>query len=458
MSDPSKIAFELSLRPHERNAVFRGLRALVVTTDRSRARILSNAVADRGGALFSVDPIAFDPVTLSEVDLEVLFLDARDGEAIERVERIACDDQRLRWAARIWMSLEELTTGDSMDEEAFESAVKQHVVAERELEEALRANQRHTVKIAPLGPSRILRTAMQTGPWCLRYFGPSVIGSIEISDIGKVDLASWDEDAESPVHWEGAPALFAFRSITAGAIEIERPESEHVHTSGVQSVAEVTVQRAPPAVLIARSRDREATVRAKVDFQAVAQPHAVETKRAETRDTVVPGVEITKGGAPTVERTVPRSGADSAKPSDGEWGRGDSNSMGRGGAGPSETTEQTPNPFLRRELPDEPGFIESQSTDVGRERRTSEIVPRSSEPVPLVVRKTPIPLSNHKTPLPAKQPRSPLPANEDWGKDFLGPVSAAPQMPRRFRPTAPRAPVDDAPASEPVIPLERRRG
>jgi hypothetical protein len=456
MSDPSKTARELSLRPHERNAVFRGLRALVVTTDRTRARILSNAVADRGGALFSVDPIAFDPVTLSEVDLEVLFLDARDGEAIERVERIACDDQRLRWAARIWMSLEELTTGDAIDEEAFESAVKQHVVAERELEEALRANQRHIVKIAPLGPSRILRTAMQTGPWCLRYFGPNVIGSIEISDIGKVDLASWDEEAESPVHWEGAPALFAFRSITAGAIEIERPETEHVHTSGVQPVAEVTVQRAPPAVLLARSRDREATVRAKVDFQAIDEPSAGQTKRADSRDTVVPGVEITKGDSPTVERTVSRSGTVSAKPSDAERGPGQSHSTER--EGPSETTEQTPNPFVRRELPDEPGFIESQSTDVGRERRTSEIVPRTSEPVPLVVRKTPLPLSHRKTPLPSKQPDTPIPASQDWGKDFLGPVSAAPQMPRRFRPTAPRAPIDNAPASEPVIPLERRRG
>jgi hypothetical protein len=404
MSDPSKSAFELSLRP-ERNAVFRGLRALVVTTDRTRARILSNAVADRGGALFSVDPIAFDPVTLSEVDLEVLFLDARDGEAIERVERIACDDQRLRWAARIWMSLEELTSGDAMDEEAFESAVKQHVVAERELEEALRGSERHTVKVSPLGPSRILRIAMQTGPWCLRYFGSNVIGSIEISDIGRVDLASWDEEAESPVHWEGAPALFAFRSITAGSIEIERPETEHVHTSSVQPVAEVTVQRAPPAVLIARSRDREATVRAKVDVAAIAAPRAGETTRAETRDTVIPGAEIGKDG-PTVERT-----------------------------------EQTPNPFVRRELPDEPGFIESQATDVGRARRTSDVVPRVSEPVPLLVRKQ----------------QTPLPASQDWGKDFLGPVSASPQMPRRFRPTAPRAPVDNAPASEPVIPLERRR-
>jgi hypothetical protein len=379
MSDPSKTALELSLRP-ERNEVFHGLRALVVTTDRDRARLLSNAVADRGGALFSVDPIAFDPITLSEVDLEVLFLDDRDGEAIDRVERIAHEDQRLRWAAQVRLSLEELTRGETIDEAAFANAVRPHVYAERALEETLRTTERHTALVEPLGPSRILRMATQTGPWCLRYFGARAIGSIEVSDSGRVELASWDEEGDTAIHWEGAPALFAFRSITSGAIEIERPETEHVSTSAVQPVAEVTVQRPPPQVLLARSRDREATVRAKIDFAEIAAPNESEASS-----------------------------------------RGSFDRDGR-----TERTEKTPNPFL---APDAP-------------RPRADVVRSSDAPLPLLVRKR----SDDRTPTAG-----------GWGSDFLSPSEPMPQMPRRFRPTAPRAPVDDAPHSEPVIPLERRR-
>src|SRR5262245_32814091 len=98
MSDAIPNALELPLRPVGGDAGFRGLRALVVTADRDRARALSTAVAKRGGAVFSVDPLAFDPVTLSEVDLEVLVLDERDPGGMARVERIAEDDVRLRWA------------------------------------------------------------------------------------------------------------------------------------------------------------------------------------------------------------------------------------------------------------------------------------------------------------------------------------------------------------------------
>jgi hypothetical protein len=278
----------------EKANILEGLHVLLVTEDDVRAAALTRSLRDLKAIVGDVKAGAKDPLALRGADL--LVIDARSASATKARVTELRSDVRARWASRVEVDYENLVRDDgAILLKPLEDALAPLVVADRDLTEQARRQEKLALKLAPLGPSRLLRALAAAGPTMQVEFTHETL-TAEVTLSNELLVCAFAERASE--RWEAWAALVRILGLPDATVAVSRrshPAAMNIMEPIDQALEVAAQERQSSAALIAvEERSAQARVEELSDSMeiAVAPEKAGAFKRSAA------------GGRPRLDRTL----------------------------------------------------------------------------------------------------------------------------------------------------------
>jgi hypothetical protein len=283
----------------EKANILEGLHVLLVTEDDVRAAALTRSLRDLKAIVGDVKAGAKDPLALRGADL--LVVDARSASSTKARVAEMRSDVRARWASRVELDYEKLVMPDgAILLKPLEEALAPLVTADKDLTEQARRQDKLSLKLSPLGPSRLLRALAAAGPTMQVEFKHETL-TAEVTLSNELLVSAFAERGTSE-RWEAWAALVRILGLPDATVSVARrshPSAMNIMEPIDQALEVAAQERQSSAALIAvEELSAQARIEEMADSMeiAVVPEKAVGFKRSATAGKAAPRLDRTLMG------------------------------------------------------------------------------------------------------------------------------------------------------------------